>query len=251
MFMDRKFLMALGVLATVTLGAASSAAAADSGYVTANLNLRAGPGFDYPAVVTMRAGDGVTIYGCLSGWSWCDIDWRGNRGWAAGRYLQVMYQSHRRPITIYGVDLGLPFITFSVDSYWNDHYRSRGFYKQRSRFDHMPPPNGGQPGGPPPANGNPPSNGNQPQHHNKPGNNSNVGNNPDNNNPPLPKGGNKVKPLGSEGGNAPQSGKGPNGNGPQGGGNPPSTGNGPQGGGKPDHGPGCPPGQKMVNGACQ
>jgi len=244
MTMSRKVLVALGVLGTAMLGGASAASAADSGYVTANLNLRAGPGFDYPVVATMRAGTGVTIYGCLSGWSWCDIDWQGNRGWAAGSYLQVMYRNYRRPITTYGVDLGLPFVTFSFDSYWNDHYRSRGFYQQRSHFDHMPPPHGQQ-GGPPP-NGNPPGNNNPPPHHYKPtnnNNNNNFGNNPGNNNPPPPpKNDHKFKPQGPQGGNNP-----PNG-GPQGGNNPPNGG--PQGNGPGKH-PGCPPGQKFMNGSCQ
>jgi uncharacterized protein YraI len=232
MTMSRKVLVALGVLGTAMLGGASAASAADSGYLTANLNLRAGPGFDYPVVATMSAGSGVTIYGCLSGWSWCDIDWQGNRGWAAGSYLQVMYHNYRRPITTYGVDLGLPFVTFSFDSYWNDHYRSRGFYQQRSHFDHMPPPKGQQ-GGPPPSNGNPPGN-NNPPHHYKPtnNNNNNFGNNPGNNNPPPPpKNDHKFNPQGPQGGNNP-----PNG--------------GPQGNGPGKH-PGCPPGQKFMNGSCQ
>jgi len=136
--MSRKTLLALGVLAAAALSAAP-AAAADHGYVTANLNLRAGPGTDYPVVATMQAGSGVTIYGCLSGWTWCDIDWRGNRGWAAGSYLQVMYRDRRQPITSYGSYIGLPFVTFSVGSYWGDHYRHRRFYDQLPRWNgHRP-----------------------------------------------------------------------------------------------------------------
>jgi uncharacterized protein YraI len=233
--MFRKALFALGALATATLAGTSLAAAAGGGFVTSNLNLRAGPGFDYPVVATMRAGDGVTVYGCLSGWSWCDIDWRGNRGWAAGQYLQVMYQSHRRPITSYGVYLGLPFITFSLDSYWGNYYRHRHFYNQMPRFEgHKPPP------GPPPSNMNPPPNKppfNKPPHKFIPGGNNQPQMGPGGNNPP-----NGQKPKKPFFGNGQQGGNGPQGGPPKG------T---PQGGPKPPVAPACPPGQKLVNGACQ
>lgn len=148
--MSRKTMLALGVLAAAALGA-GPAAAADHGYVTANLNLRAGPGGNYPVVATMQAGSGVTIYGCLSGWTWCDVDWRGYRGWAAGSYLQVVYRNRRGPITSYGTYIGLPFIAFSVDSYWRDHYRHRRFYDQLPRWTgHRPHgPQGGPPSEPP------------------------------------------------------------------------------------------------------
>jgi uncharacterized protein YraI len=160
MFVSRKTLIVLGALAAATMSTQSAAAAQDAGYVTANLNLRAGPGSDYPVVATMTAGDGVTIYGCLSGWSWCDIDWRGNRGWAAGRYLQVTYHDRREPIYSYGGYVGLPFITFGLDSYWGDHYRHRPFYHHMPRYRGHDHNHDGRPGAdhhrPPPHVSKPP-----------------------------------------------------------------------------------------------
>jgi uncharacterized protein YraI len=196
MIVLRKILVALGLLTAATLGVAGSAEAASSGYLTANVSLRAGPGFDYPVVASMNAGSGVTIYGCLSGWSWCDISWRGNRGWTSGQYLQVVYQNQRRPILGYGTYIGLPFVTFSIGNYWGNYYRHRPFFNQINRWGgpgfhppkgpkppYMKPPHGNNPpnGGKP--NFKPPHNGNQPPFGNSNKGNYQKGNGPKGNGP--------------------------------------------------------------------
>ena len=132
----RNAAIGVGLLAASTLGAGAAVAAPMHGFVTVSgLNLRAGPGTDYPIVVTMSGGDRVTIFGCLSGWSWCDIDWYGNRGWAAGQYLQVTYQGYRRPIESYGYAVQVPFLSFSIGPYWDQHYRHRRFFGERPRYE--------------------------------------------------------------------------------------------------------------------
>src|SRR5665213_2906527 len=90
----RNTLVALGALTAVTL--AAQAAEATPGYVTSSVSLRAGPSTSYPRVVLLQRGALVEIYGCINGFAWCDIDWRGYRGWVRGAYLQVLYQQHRR-----------------------------------------------------------------------------------------------------------------------------------------------------------
>jgi uncharacterized protein YraI len=205
MIVLRKILVALGLLTAATLGVAGSAEAASSGYLTANVSLRAGPGFDYPVVASMNAGSGVTIYGCLSGWSWCDISWRGNRGWASGQYLQVVYQNQRRPILGYGTYIGLPFVTFSIGNYWGNYYRHRPFFNQINRWGGpgFHPPKGPKP--PymkPPHGNNPPSNGNNPPNGGKP-------------NFKPPHNGNQP-PFGNSNKGNYQKGNGPKGNGPKG-----------------------------------
>lgn len=127
----RKIALLIGLLAAMALTGVGQAAAAVIGYVTVNLNLRAGPGSSYPVVATMRAGDEVTIYGCLSGWRWCDINWKGHRGWAAGKYLRVSYEHRLGPITTYGPYIGLPFIVFNLDSYWDRYYDHYPFFKHK------------------------------------------------------------------------------------------------------------------------
>ena len=139
MFMIRRSLAIGSILAMMVF--AAGAAEAAPGYATANVNLRAGPGTQYPIVAVLHAGDPVEINGCISSWTWCDVEWRGYRGWAAGSSLQVLYQQRRGPITLYGRYLGIPFLGFSIESYWNNHYRSRPFYNKLPNFEKKWPPN--------------------------------------------------------------------------------------------------------------
>lgn len=119
-----------GLALALTLGL-SSAASAASGFVTGNVNLRAGPSTDYPVVVTLVAGEGLEIFGCLSGYSWCDVDWNGYRGWVSSNYLQTVYQSRRVRL----VEAPPAIISFSFGNYWDNYYRGRPFYRDRDRYD--------------------------------------------------------------------------------------------------------------------
>ena len=120
---------AAGLAVLLTLGLTSVATAA-AGYVTADVNLRAGPSTGYPVVVTLPAGDDVEIFGCLSGYSWCDIDWNGYRGWVSSLYLESIYEDRRVEI-IYAAP---PIISFTFYDYWDTYYRGRPFYRYRDRY---------------------------------------------------------------------------------------------------------------------
>ena len=126
--------MKLSIIAAggaILLSLGLSTAQAAPGYVTGNVNLRAGPGTEYPVVTTLIAGEGVNIQGCLSGYSWCDVIWRGNHGWVSSNYLQASYQSRRVRL----VEAPPPVVSFSFGPYWDNHYRGRGFYRDRDRYN--------------------------------------------------------------------------------------------------------------------
>ena len=117
------------------LVAPSIADAAVRGFATANVNMRSGPSTGYPAVTVIPVGAPVTINGCMSSVNWCDVSFVGGRGWVSGRYVQAEYRSDRVYIgPEYYRPLGIPMVTFDVDTYWGRYYRDRDFYRDRDRW---------------------------------------------------------------------------------------------------------------------
>ncbi|HEY8682575.1 MAG TPA: SH3 domain-containing protein [Rhodanobacter sp.] len=157
--------LAWSAVVTLLLAAPFAAQAAD-GYVTGNVNMRAGPDVQYPLIDQIPAGSEVSIQGCTSGWEWCDVIASGNRGWVAGNFIQYEYQNQRVLLPSYGVQIGIPIVSFVIGTYWNNYYRSRPFYRQRNSWYnrpivHRPPPRPiARPPGhrPPPARPRPPIN---------------------------------------------------------------------------------------------
>jgi len=123
---------------SLSLIAIPAAFAAD-GYVTGNVNLRAGPDSSYPRVTMLQAGTPVAIEGCVDGWSWCDVATAEERGWVAGNFLQEEYQGQRVLIPEYGLQIGIPIVSFAFGSYWEQHYRSRPWYGNRDHWSRVQP----------------------------------------------------------------------------------------------------------------
>lgn len=73
---------ALGLGATVI---AVSAGAAFAATATASVNVRTGPGTQYAAIDTLRAGERVGVIDRAGGW--CEVNKTGPNGWVSCRYL--------------------------------------------------------------------------------------------------------------------------------------------------------------------
>ncbi|RYD23588.1 MAG: hypothetical protein EOP89_11895, partial [Lysobacteraceae bacterium] len=125
----------LGAVAVAVSLLAASAAQAATAIATTNVNLRAGPSTQYPAVDVVRGGEDVRVFGCLETRSWCDVGFRGFRGWMSSNYLAIV-DTGRRYTGSQVIDrIDAPVIGFSFGGYWDDHYRDRSFYRQRANWD--------------------------------------------------------------------------------------------------------------------
>ena len=126
-------------LAVFLLTAPIAAFAAD-GYVTGNVNLRAGPDGQYPALTVIPAGTAVSIQGCTQDWEWCDVIAYNDRGWVAGNFIQYDYDNQAVLLPAYGARIGIPIVSFVISSYWGNYYRNRPFYRERARWYSRPIP---------------------------------------------------------------------------------------------------------------
>jgi uncharacterized protein YraI len=124
-------LFASALLATVALPAI---AAAQDARVTVDVNMRAGPSTEFPVVVTVPEAYRVTVYGCVDDYEWCDVDWRGRRGWVYADYIDYLYEGRYVPVMRYASRIDLPIVTFSLNSYWADYYRDEPWYDERARW---------------------------------------------------------------------------------------------------------------------
>jgi len=128
-------------------------------FTTAPVNLRAGPAPDYPVVAQLSGGVPLTVMGCVSQYTWCDVALPNLRGWVYAGQLGYAYQGGSVPVLNYGTVIGLPIITFSIGAYWGNYYRGRPWYHDQGRWAHRPPYGPG-PGYPPvhvrPPGGHPP-----------------------------------------------------------------------------------------------
>ena len=143
------------VAGAAVLSIASGAASAQTeAYTSTPVYLYAGPGQEYPVVAELPAGLLVTVYGCVSGYAWCDVAIPQARGWVYGGDLAFPYQGSYVPMMAYGTVIGVPLITFSPGTYWGYHYRDRPWYYDRWRWEHHhPPPSQPPPNHPPPPQG--------------------------------------------------------------------------------------------------
>src|SRR5439155_3883931 len=119
------------ILFALAVAAIPLSASADNAFTMRDVEVYTGPGSEYPPVATLPPNTGVDIAGCLSDWSWCDINFADSRGWVYAADLGYPYQNNRVVIIEYGPRLGIPVVAFSLPAYWDAHYRGRPWYRER------------------------------------------------------------------------------------------------------------------------
>jgi len=80
------------------------------GYSTAHLNLRTGPGTQYPIAGVMEYNVRSDITGCLADYSWCAVTVAGLTGWASAQYLVVDQNGSILEVDEQGAATGIPVV---------------------------------------------------------------------------------------------------------------------------------------------
>ena len=128
MIFHRHLKIIVGIL--LAFGTAEAAVAQQpNAYPLSNVNLRAGPGTDYPVIVTVQPQAPISILGCLGDYTWCDVTFGYSRGWMKSIYLSGLYQGYYYPLRDYAPRLGYSVIDFDINKYWSAYYRDRPFYQ--------------------------------------------------------------------------------------------------------------------------
>ncbi len=119
-------------LFVLAIAAMPTVAAAEDAFTLQTTDIFAGPSSEFPQVAQLPPNTEVGVAGCLSDWSWCDVRFANDRGWVWAGDLGYPYQNGRVAIIEYGPRLRLPLVTFSLNTYWDAHYRSRPFFRERN-----------------------------------------------------------------------------------------------------------------------
>jgi uncharacterized protein YraI len=139
----RRTLFALAIAAMPAMALAGDA------FTLQPTDIYAGPSSDFPQIAALPPNTEVGVAGCLSDWSWCDVTFANDRGWVWAGDLGYPYNNARVAIIEYGPRLRLPLVTFSINSYWDAHYRSRPFFRERQTWVSRVHLEGGHGGTPP------------------------------------------------------------------------------------------------------
>ena len=77
---------------------------------TGHLNVRSGPGFQYPVVGQMQQNVPAAVTGCIQDYSWCSVALGGVTGWASAPYLVTDAGGKPANLQVSGAQLGIPIV---------------------------------------------------------------------------------------------------------------------------------------------
>lgn len=108
-----KLLASVGLAVLLLSGSAFADVAATA---TTELNVRAGPGTQYPVIGVIGGGTGVGIQGCVEGSKWCSVNVNGAVGWVYSDYLVADLSGSPIVLTERPAELQVPVVTYDGPS---------------------------------------------------------------------------------------------------------------------------------------
>lgn len=101
------------VAAAAAMLAFTGVAVADvAARATLDLNIRSGPGPQFPIVGVIEADNAVGLSGCLDTGTWCSVDYDGTVGWAYSGYLVTERAGAPVAIAEQRTEIGVPVVEY-------------------------------------------------------------------------------------------------------------------------------------------
>jgi uncharacterized protein YraI len=100
----------IGLASLVGAALIAGPALALTAYAPGHLNVRSGPGFQYPVVGEMQPNVPSEISGCVADYSWCGVAAGGLTGWASAEYLVTGAGGQLKNLKVAGAQLGIPVV---------------------------------------------------------------------------------------------------------------------------------------------
>ncbi|CAN7261508.1 DUF1236 domain-containing protein [Mesorhizobium amorphae] len=107
------------------LVAMSGAALAETAVsAVTDLNVRAGPGPQYPVIGVLAAGQSATLQGCIANSKWCTIAEANGQGWVYSDYVTADFGGNQVVLTRRPADADIAVVTPPSDDIYTDTYTS-------------------------------------------------------------------------------------------------------------------------------
>lgn len=107
-----KKLFAPAVAAAALFAFTGIAAAEVAATATVDLNLRSGPGPQYPVVGVIDSQGSANVFGCIESGTWCQVSYKGTDGWAYSRYLVADRGGSAVVIAEQRTEVGVPVVKY-------------------------------------------------------------------------------------------------------------------------------------------
>lgn len=105
---------AVAAAALMLAAGISTGYAAMSATAVTDLNVRAGPGPQYPVVALAMRGSTTVLEGCIEGSNWCRVNVGGVSGWAYARYLTTDFGGSAVVISERRAELAVPAVSYET-----------------------------------------------------------------------------------------------------------------------------------------
>ncbi|MDO9411857.1 MAG: DUF1236 domain-containing protein [Pseudolabrys sp.] len=92
-------LMASAALSQPAFAQTAAVATQTLATATTPLNMRSGPGPEYPVIGAIPTNGQATVLGCIEGSQWCQVTYNGAQGWAYSQYMQSAGIRSLPPVT--------------------------------------------------------------------------------------------------------------------------------------------------------